>query len=597
MVGCCQKAGQQQVLNAPKNEGKMQQATRNKQLRLALWLSFISRRLPLQLLCITAVTCLFLPSDPIRAAAQEKRPNILLIVADDMGWSDAGTYGGEIFTPNIDRLASQGYQFLNFHVGSMCAPTRSMLMTGVDNHVVGLGNMTELVADNQRGRPGYEGRLNGRAVTIATLLNGAGYHTYMAGKWHLGYTRESLPASQGFEKSFILAEGGADNYEKKSYTPTYPTPPHFFDGLKEVDLPSDFYSTQFYTDKMIGWIEANKSDGKPFFGYLAYQAVHMPLQVPDQYTRRYLWTYEAGWNDIKNFRYQRQVALGIVPPGLQLTTPPIIPDWNSLPEGERRMDAKRMAVYAGMLEYMDMSIGRVLQYLKDKGMLDNTIVIFMSDNGGEAHELMDHFPDYYAKNFNLTYEHLGQRGSFVEYGPAWAGVSMTPFSNFKSSASEGGVRAPFIVSYPKAVPVGQRTDAFASVVDVVPTLLQFAGVKPSSGSAPLSGRSMTALLTAESAQVYPSDASISQELSGGAAVYQGDYKLVRNIPPYGDRKWHLYNLRADPTESKDLASAEPGRVKTMTEAYAEYLKKNGVIEVPEDYDIAVQANRNAQARH
>jgi len=531
------------------------------------------------------------------ARAEEKRPNILLIVADDMGWSDAGAYGGEIFTPNINRLANQGYQFLNFHVGSMCAPTRSMLMTGVDNHVVGLGNMVELVADNQRGQPGYEGRLNGRAVTVATLLRDAGYHTYMAGKWHLGYTKESLPASQGFEDSFIVAEGGADNYEKKSYTPKYRTPPHFFDGLNEADLPPDFYSTQFYTDKMIGWIDRKQADGKPFFGYLAYQAVHMPLQVPDEYTRRYLSSYQLGWSQVKNVRYQRQVELGIAPAGLKLTTPSIIPDWNSLPEDERRMDAKRMAVYAGMLEYMDMSIGRVLEHLKRKGMLDNTIVIFMSDNGGEAHELMDHFPEYYAKNFNLTYEHLGQKGSFVEYGPAWANVSMTPFSSFKSSASEGGVRAPFIITYPKVIPMGQRTDAFASVVDVVPTLLQFADVKPSASSAPLAGRSMVPLVSGASDQVYASAMSISQELSGGAAVYRGDYKLVRNIPPYGDRKWHLYNLRNDPSESQDLAGTEPDRVQSMTEAYAEYVKKNGVIEVPDDYDIAAQATKNAQAKH
>ena len=573
----------------------MQQASIKSAWRLSSSFSYCTT-----LVCVLSVAVLvslLMPGVLIPARGDEKRPNILLIVADDMGWSDTGAYGGEIFTPNINRLASQGYQFLNFHVGSMCAPTRSMLMTGVDNHVVGLGNMAELVADNQRGQPGYEGRLNGRAVTVATLLHDAGYHTYMAGKWHLGYTKESLPASQGFEDSFILAEGGADNYEKKSYTPKYRTPPHFFDGLKEAELPADFYSTQYYTDKMIGWIDAKQGDGKPFFGYLSYQAVHMPLQVPDEYTRRYLSSYQVGWSQVKNVRYQRQVELGIAPAGLKLTTPSIIPDWNSLPEDERRMDAKRMAVYAGMLEYMDMSIGRVLDHLKRKGMLDNTIVIFMSDNGGEAHELMDHFPDYYAKNFNLTYEHLGQKGSFVEYGPAWANVSMTPFSSFKSSASEGGVRAPFIITYPKAIPTGQRTDAFAGVVDVVPTLLEFAGVKPSVSSAPLAGRSMVPLVSGASNQVYASEMSISQELSGGAAVYRGDYKLVRNIPPYGDRKWHLYNLRKDPAESQDLAASDPERVKSMKEAYAEYVKKNGVIEVPDDYDITAQATKNAQAKH
>jgi arylsulfatase A-like enzyme len=471
-----------------------------------------------------------------------------------------------------------------------------MLMTGMDNHVVGLGNMAELVSDNQRGKPGYEGRLNGRAVTIATLLHNAGYHTYVAGKWHLGYTKESLPASQGFEESFILAEGGADNYEKKSYSPKYPTA-HFFSGLKEVELPPDFYSTRFYTDKMIGWIDANLADGKPFFGYLTYQAVHQPLQAPDEYIRRYLSTYREGWRKVKEVRYERQVDLGIMPAGLKLTTPSIIPDWGSMPKDEQRMDAKRMAVYAGMLEYMDMSIGRVLEHLKQKGILDRTIVIFMSDNGGEAHELMDHFPDYYAKNFNLKYEHLGQKGSYVEYGPGWANVSMTPFASFKSSASEGGVRGPFIISYPRAISMGQRTDAFAGVVDIVPTLLQYAGVKPSGSAPALAGRSMVALLSGASRQVYPDNVSVSQELSGGAAVYRGDYKLVRNIPPYGDRKWHLYNLRIDPAESKDLAGTNPKLVKSMLADYDEYVKKNGVIEVPDDYNINAQAMKNAKIKH
>jgi arylsulfatase A-like enzyme len=235
--------------------------------------------------------------------------------------------------------------------------------------------------------------------------------------------------------------------------------------------------------------------------------------------------------------------------------------------------------------------------LKQKGVLDNTIVVFMSDNGGEAHELMDHFPEYYAKNFKLTYEHLGQKGSYVEYGPAWANVSMTPFSSFKSSASEGGVRAPLIISYPKAVSMGQRTDAFASVIDIVPTLLEFTHAKLGASAGPLAGRSMAPLLSGASREVYPGDVSISQELSGGTAVYRGEYKLVRNIPPYGDRKWHLYNLRTDPMETRDLVDSDPERVKTMSDDYADYSRKNGVIEVPDDYNINEQAMKNAKVKH
>jgi len=286
-----------------------------------------------------------------------------------------------------------------------------------------------------------------------------------------------------------------------------------------------------------------------------------------------------------------------MPSGLKFAPMPGMPAWSSLPAEQHRKDAKEMAVYAGMLEYMDMSIGRVLEHLKQKGVLDNTIVVFLSDNGGEARELMDHFPEYYDKNFNTNYQNMGEKGTFVEYGPEWAQVSMTPFTSFKASASEGGVRAPLIISYPKTIPIGQRTDAFASVVDLVPTLLQYADVKPSSSTPALSGRSMVALLSGKSEQVYPNDVSISQELSGNSAVYQGDYKLVRNAPPFGDRKWHLYNLHADPTESKDLASSEPDRVKAMSEAYSEYVKKNGVIEVSEDYVMDQQAMKNAKLKH
>jgi arylsulfatase len=253
------------------------------------------------------------------------RPNILLIVADDMGYSDASPYGGEIFTPNIASLANQGVMFSNFHMAPTCTPSRSMLLTGVDSHLVGVGNMKELLADNQRGRPGYEGGLNGRAATIAAMLRAVGYHTYMAGKWHLGQTRDELPAAQGFENSVALAEGGADNFEKKPYTPKYKAV-HFYEGFDEIDLPPDFYSTKFYADKLIGYVDKNAGDGKPFFGYLAFQAVHQPQQAPAEFTDRYVSTYLAGWSAVKTWRRQRQVELGLLPPGLESRAAPGVPD-------------------------------------------------------------------------------------------------------------------------------------------------------------------------------------------------------------------------------------------------------------------------------
>ena len=302
-------------------------------------------------------------------------------------------------------------------------------MTGADNHIVGLGNMSELLADNQFGKPGYEGSLNGRAPTIATTLRNAGYHTYMAGKWHLGKQLDKLPVSQGFEESIVLAEGGADHWEKKSYTPGY-AKVHFYEGANEVDLPDDFYSTKFYTDKLLDYIDKNATDKKPFFGYLAYQAVHQPHRPPR--------ISPADTNTLMTRVGRTSVTFAIVGKwiwdragGLNAAASFRAPDWNALNSDDKRLNSKRMAVYAGMVEYMDMSIGRVVDHLKAKGLLDNTVILFLSDNGGESAELMKMFPDYYAKNVDLSYERLGQKGSYSEYGPRWAGASMTPLSNFE----------------------------------------------------------------------------------------------------------------------------------------------------------------------
>ncbi|HYA79924.1 MAG TPA: arylsulfatase [Methylocystis sp.] len=539
---------------------------------------------------LAAVTFVFLAVASGVAEAGPK-PNILLILADDLGYSDLGAYGGEIYTPNIDRLAAQGIRFTNFHTSAYCAPTRSMLMTGADNHIVGLGNMSELLADNQLGKPGYEGALNGRAPTIATTLRKAGYHTYMAGKWHLGKTKDKLPVSQGFEESVVLAEGGADNFEKKSYTPGYATV-HFYEGSNEIELPQDFYSTKFYTDRLVDYIDKNAKDGKPFFGYLAYQAVHQPHQAPDDFIRRYEHAYDSGWAAIRATRYQRQVELGLAPPGLELRAPPGSPDWNALTPEDKRLNAKRMSVYAGMVEYMDMSVGRIVEHLKAKGLLDNTVIIFLSDNGGESAELGRMFPDYYAKNFDLSYDRMGQKGSYSEYGAGWASVSMTPFSNYKGSASEGGIHAPLLIRYPKAFRIDRTTDSFASVLDVVPTIMNLASALPRRGTrTDLAGATMAPLLLGKSDGLHDGDV-VSQEVAGGAAVFNGDFKLMRNPPPFGDMKWRLYNIRLDPGESRDIAAENPKVVEALQAAYADYVRKNGVVEVPGDYSIDGQLKKN-----
>jgi arylsulfatase A-like enzyme len=527
----------------------------------------------------------------------DERPNILIILIDDMGFADIGSYGSEISTPNIDRLAAAGVRFSNFHAAAACTPTRGMLLTGVDNHFVGMGNMLEIMADNQFDQPGYEGFMGYGVVTLPTLLKEAGYHTYMAGKWHLGKTKKSIPAARGFERSIALMESGADNWEKKSYLPMYDFV-HFYEDFEETDLPEDFYSTDYYTDRLIEYIGKDHEDGKPFFGYLSLQAQHYPHQAPQRYIDKYLGVYDVGWEEIRARRYARQVELGLMPAGL--TLPPIAaaPAWDSLSAEDRRMYAKKMAVYAGMLDVVDVEIGRLMKYLSDIGEADNTVIVFMSDNGADNNEQEKIFPEWYAANFDLSYERMGLKGSYVNYGPGWAGASGTPLTLFKGSASEGGLRAPLIFHGPAHIKSAVNTDAFAFVTDITPTLLELANVSAPTGSYggkdvhPINGKSMLKLLRGEDDVVHNPDEAVTYEMAGSAAVFRGDYKLMRNNPPFGDRQWRLYHAKEDPVEVHDLAKAKPELVAELIAEYDRFVEKFKVIEVPDDYNPILQIQKN-----
>jgi len=536
-------------------------------------------------------------SGPASAAG---RPNIVMILLDDVGFADIGAYGSEISTPNIDRLAAEGVQFTNFHTAAACTPTRGMMLTGVDNHLVGMGNMLEIMADNQFGQPGYEGFMGYSVVTLPTLLKDAGYHTYMAGKWHLGKTKKSIPAARGFERSFSLMESGADNFEKKSYLPMYDFV-HFYEDFEQVDkLPDDWFSTDYYTDRLIEYIGKDHGDGKPFFAYFAPQANHYPLQVPDEYIEKYAGVYDVGWDEIRARRYARQVELGVMPAGL--TLPPIAAarKWDSLASVEdRRRYAKRMAVYAGMLDNLDANVGRLLAYLEKIGEADNTVIVFMTDNGADNNEQWKIFPDWYAANFDLSYERMGQRGSYTDYGPGWAGASGTPLTLFKGAASEGGMRVPLIISGAAGVRSGVKTDAFGFVTDLTPTLLEMAGVPVPTGSYggkdvhPIMGKSALGLLRGEKNHIHGPNDVVAYEMAGSAAVFRGGYKLFRNNPPFGDRQWRLYRPLEDPAETQNLAGSNPKLVADLKAEYARFSKEVNLIEVPDDYNPITQIQKNA----
>ncbi len=549
---------------------------------------------------------------------QVRKPNIIVILADDMGYGDIGAFGSEIQTPNIDKLSREGIQFSNFHVGAACSPTRTMLITGVDNHRAGLGNMLEIQADNQFGKPGYEGHLNDNVVTVATRMKDAGYHTYMAGKWHLGHSESTIPYAKGFERSFALMESGADNWIHQSYAPFYDAV-HYFDDDKEVKLPTEnYFSTNHYTDKMISYIKSNKEDGKPFFGYLSFQAVHYPHQAPIEFIDKYNGVYDNGWSELQKARLAKQKELGIVSNGVKVntkneaTTEPSwkIPNWDSLTDEEKKYNARRMQTYAGMVDNMDYNIGRLLDYLKEIGEYDNTLIIFLSDNGADPNlvPFFTGFRPWFENNYQYTYMEdykgdystMGQKGSYSHYGAGWATAANTPNSYYKTFSTEGGLRVPFIAWYPKFLQKGKLTNEFAYVKDITPTILEVAGVESSGNTYnekeifPITGTSMWKSLKGEAEFVHSESEIIGYELAGCSAVFQGKYKLVVNPPSKGTGKWELYDISIDPSEINNLAEKMPELVEKLKDGYKKYEKENGVVPVPDDYDPIKQVVKNSK---
>jgi arylsulfatase/uncharacterized sulfatase len=527
-------------------------------------------------------------------ATTVERPNIVLVLADDLGFTDLASYGSEISTPTIDALAQQGVSFTNYHTAANCAPARAMLLTGVDAHVAGVPNIPEMLAPEQQRHAHYQGVLGSNVVTVATLLEGAGYHTYMAGKWHLGSGPGQLPSERGFERTVALADSGADNWEQRPYIPLYDKANWYADG-KEYQLPEDFYSSRFLVDKTIEFIDSNIDDGRPFFAYLPFQAVHIPVQAPQEFIDRYMGVYDGGWDELREQRRARAVELGIIPADSGMGRMSTTADWNALDADQRLYQAKRMAVYAAMVEAMDYNLGRLVDYLKAQGHYDNTIIIFTSDNGAEASGPAD--PDSFiasrgpaALGYHTDYERLGLKGSYNSISPSFASAASSPLAYYKFYAGEGGMRVPLIVAGAGLPLQGVLNNAFSFVTDITPTVLSFAGVAPPVGRyrgrpvEPMIGRDLQPLLFGEAERVYGAEDSVGYELAGHAALFKGDYKIVFNRGPLSDNQWHLYNIVQDPGETKDLASAEPARLQRMLAAYERYARDNQVLPVPVGFD-------------
>ncbi|EMC96936.1 hypothetical protein BAUCODRAFT_32681 [Baudoinia panamericana UAMH 10762] len=555
-----------------------------------------------------------------------KRPNFLVIVADDLGFSDLSCFGGEIRTPNLDKLASNGLRFTDFHAAAACSPSRAMIMTGTDHHIAGLGNLIEWTNRSdqnapsdgeikywstapQRGMPGYEGYLNERVVTLPELLRDAGYLTLMAGKWHLGLTPERFPGKRGFERSFAHLPACSNHYAYEPQLEGHDQIPGFmtmsFIALHAEDdqyvkqLPKSWYSSDGYGDKMLSYLKdrTGKGDERPFFAYFPFTAPHWPLQAPDEYIAHYKGVYDEGPDVLREQRLARMKKLGLCPE--DVTPHPVIADevkaWADMTAEERAKSCKAMEVFAAMVECIDVNVGKVVDYLEQTGELDNTFVCFMSDNGAEgaAYEaypivqgtMMQHLKKYYDNSL----ENLGHGNSFIWYGPRWAQAATAPSRLYKAFTTEGGVLVPFLAKMPKGYTSekGAISHSFSTVMDLAPTILEMAGVSHPSPDGKgtykgrpvvsMRGRSMKACLMDSSTAVHAEDGVHGWETCGRAAVRCGDWKIVFIPKPKGPEKWQMYNLAHDPGEVHDLAEADPERLQKMIKMWDQYVLECGVV--------------------
>ena len=539
---------------------------------------------------LTAIAALAVPSlAAVPAASPAPRPNVVMVVADDVGFSDFGSYGSEIRTPHIDALAADGVRFSNFHVSPMCSPSRAMLLTGVDSHLAGVASLYVATPLRHRGQPGYEGELRTDVVTIASRLRAAGYRTYLSGKWNLGHTASSLPSARGFDRTFALDATGADNYEKKPYLPIYDEPPPWFADGEPTDLPGDFYSSEHLVDTLVDFIDADRgvAEPRPFFAYLSFQAVHLPVQVPREFTERYMGTYDEGWEALRRTRYQGTVAAGVFPATAPPSNTPVQADWEALTVDEKAFAAKNMAVNAGMLEAMDHHFGHLVDYLDGAGLAENTVFVVLSDNGPEAGDPAASAAfDAWAEGvgYRRDLATLGERGSYAIIGPHFARAAASPLAYYKFHGGEGGIRVPLIMSGPGVEARGVAA-AFAHATDIVPTLLELTGTSATTpaGKHPISGRSLAAALRDLTASIHPPDEAIGFETAGHAGVFKGEHKLVRVGAPEGDGRWRLFNIEEDPGETHDLATEQPERLAELLADYEAYVQRVGVLEVPASY--------------
>jgi arylsulfatase A-like enzyme len=509
-------------------------------------------------------------------------PNILLIVADDLGYTDLGAFGGEISTPNLDTLASQGILFSNFHTAPICAVSRAMLLSGNDNHIAGMGSM---FADSALSTNwGYERHLSKRILSVPQLMMDAGYHTYTVGKWHLGEEEENSPKAKGFKRSWNLLQGAGNHYNSIGLSKSGSL---YRENGKFVEYPKGRYSTEFYASKLIEFFKQDKDDANPFFAFAAFTSPHWPLQAPDEFVQKYNGKYIAGYDELRQKRFKSVKAKGIIskdaklPPKLEELIP-----WDELRADEKLIESRKMELYAGMVDNLDFHVGRMIDSLKSFGLYENTLIIFMSDNGADGSDFYNNSPysEFLHATYDNTYDNMGRESSFVVYGKPWAHAGMAPFNRYKTFTTEGGIRSPFLIAGPGVHKKREISHTYISLLDLAPTFYEIAGVVypgkyDSDNISPLLGASLVSLLSGDSKEIHDEEYISILEHNGRVYVRKGPWKLVQIDSPFEEEDFILFNLDNDMGETTDLKLEFHEKYQELLKLYRDYAKRVQVIPV------------------
>jgi len=495
------------------------------------------------------------------------KPNIILIMADDLGYSDIGAYGSEISTPNLDRLSKEGLRLKEFYNNSICAPTRASLLTGQYQHKAGVGYFA-----NDLGLPAYQGYLNKESLTLAEVLKSAGYTTLMSGKWHVSGKDASFPWQRGFDRS-LLSENGS-YFDQGDYKGAQKKP-YFVDGKPYLLEAGKYYQTDVITEHAVKFLDEEGKKDKPFFLYLSYTAPHWPLHALPEDIAKYKGKYDKGWDELRRERFERQKQLDIVDNKIKLSDKGLdIYDWSRLSFDQRQQWAAKMEVFAAMVDRMDQGIGRVLEEVKKIGKDENTLVIFISDNGAPAEEMVKWYHGAIRNSGPV-----GTMGSYESQSKNWSYASNTPLNGFKDYLFEGGISSPFIAWYPSKIKGGTIAKGTGHLIDLAPTFYELAGAKyPAKLNSitpnALPGKSLVPVLFGKQTEVERPEA-LFWERAGNRAVREGKWKLVSHWPSY---TWELYNLEEDKGETTNVAQKNHDVVSRLSVKYFEWAKRTGVVD-------------------